>query len=480
VETTTRQDVPDVTCSPRRAAAWWRAAVRARPTDRTPPVVRAGTVAVAVLALLLTPLPAGTAAASTAPPPAAGDAPAPPAAGDEPALPVATGEGRAPIAGAVPVIDPLAPTAEELQAQRDEAERLDAEVATQARLVSAARARLSDLADAAGESLEAYQTALLAHDAAEADRRAQQARLEAARLLVGQKQDDLGRWASSAYRDGGAMADYETLMTLLDSGTTDELGRRLVMLQRVGRSHGAVVSTVEDAELVQRDASALARAAAAEAALATERATVHRTEAERLVAKQRQQTVVLADLLDDTRGAASQADLATEDLVAARAEAEQRRLAAMTDRRAGDDVTGMVGECLGGDVSRYPNGAIPVSALCEIVPGHHLRADAAFALKQLDAAYTAQWGTSLCLTDSYRTFESQVRLFATKPDLAAVPGTSNHGWGTAVDLCGGIESFGSSTHGWMRDNAPLYGWFHPSWAQSDGSRPEPWHWEFGG
>ncbi len=145
-----------------------------------------------------------------------------------------------------------------------------------------------------------------------------------------------------------------------------------------------------------------------------------------------------------------------------------------------NEVTGAVGECRGDDLSRYPNGAIPVSALCEIAPGHHLRADAAFALQQLSAAYTAQWGASLCLTDSYRTFESQISLFGTKPDLAAIPGTSNHGWGTAVDLCGGIESFDSPTHRWMRDNAPLFGWFHPSWAQSDGSRPEPWHWEYGG
>lgn len=423
-------------CSPR--AAWWRASAGA----------------VAVLALVLSPLPAG--AAPTSP--------------------------RPPLPGEVPVLDPLAPTAQELEAQRLEAERMDTEVVQQARLVSAARARLSDVADAAGEALEAHQNALFAHDAAEVERRAQQDRLEAARLLVGQKQGDLGRWASSAYRDGGAMADYETLMTLLDSGTTDDLGQRLVMLQRVGRMRGDVVTTVQDAELVQRDASGLARAAAVEASLAAERATAHRQEAERLVAEQRQQTAVLTDLLDDTKGASSRADLATEHLAAARTVAEQRRLAAMAEHGGTtvNEVTGAVGECRGDDLSRYPNGAIPVSALCEIAPGHHLRADAAFALQQLSAAYTAQWGASLCLTDSYRTFESQISLFGTKPDLAAIPGTSNHGWGTAVDLCGGIESFDSPTHRWMRDNAPLFGWFHPSWAQSDGSRPEPWHWEYGG
>ncbi len=69
---------------------------------------------------------------------------------------------------------------------------------------------------------------------------------------------------------------------------------------------------------------------------------------------------------------------------------------------------------------------------------------------------------------------------AAKPTLAAVPGTSNHGWGTAVDLCGGIQTFGSAQHVWMRQNAPLYGWYLPSWAQQTGSKPEPWHWEYGG
>ena len=72
-----------------------------------------------------------------------------------------------------------------------------------------------------------------------------------------------------------------------------------------------------------------------------------------------------------------------------------------------------------------------------------------------------------------------MNLYATKPNLAARPGTSNHGWGTALDLCGGIQDFGTAEHEWMFLNAPLYGWFHPAWAQRGGSRPEPWHFEFG-
>jgi LAS superfamily LD-carboxypeptidase LdcB len=32
----------------------------------------------------------------------------------------------------------------------------------------------------------------------------------------------------------------------------------------------------------------------------------------------------------------------------------------------------------------------------------------------------------------------------------------------------------------MQQNAALYGWFHPAWAQAGGSLPEPWHWEYAG
>ena len=64
-------------------------------------------------------------------------------------------------------------------------------------------------------------------------------------------------------------------------------------------------------------------------------------------------------------------------------------------------------------------------------------------------------------------------------DLAAVPGTSNHGWGVAVDFACGAEQFGSAGYRWLKANGPKYGWTHPSWAEPGGSRPEPWHWEYG-
>lgn len=127
----------------------------------------------------------------------------------------------------------------------------------------------------------------------------------------------------------------------------------------------------------------------------------------------------------------------------------------------------------------YPNGFIPTAALCPAGIGAHLlRCDAAAAFAGLNEAYGRAFGVPLCVTDSYRTFDSQVRLYGQKPALAAVPGTSNHGWGLAVDLCGGAQSFGTAQYSWLAANAPAFGWVNPAWARPGAGREEPWHWEF--
>jgi murein DD-endopeptidase MepM/ murein hydrolase activator NlpD len=127
----------------------------------------------------------------------------------------------------------------------------------------------------------------------------------------------------------------------------------------------------------------------------------------------------------------------------------------------------------------YSNGLIPTSRLCTVASVHRLRCDAAAAYRSLSKAYRARFGRPLCITDSYRSYAAQVDLYARKPSLAALPGTSNHGWGIAVDLCGGIQSFGTAQYRWMTAHAGTYGWVHPAWARQGGNREEPWHWEFG-
>jgi hypothetical protein len=128
------------------------------------------------------------------------------------------------------------------------------------------------------------------------------------------------------------------------------------------------------------------------------------------------------------------------------------------------------------------NGFLSDGGLCPLPTGggHRLRTDAALAFDALNAARQAATGAPLCVTDSYRSFPAQVRVFRDKPGLAATPGRSQHGWGLAVDLCGGVQNFGSEAHLWMLANAPLYGWVHPAWARQGSSRPEAWHWEYVG
>ncbi|MCW2637607.1 MAG: peptidase and DD-carboxypeptidase VanY/endolysin, partial [Blastococcus sp.] len=129
----------------------------------------------------------------------------------------------------------------------------------------------------------------------------------------------------------------------------------------------------------------------------------------------------------------------------------------------------------------YPNGLIPPSAMCALGTGNHqLRCDAAAAFRAMAGAYSASFGSALCVTDSYRTYASQVRLYGEKPALAAVPGTSNHGWGLALDLCGGIQTFGTPQYAWMVANAGRFGFLHPTWADPGRGREEPWHWEYAG
>lgn len=130
------------------------------------------------------------------------------------------------------------------------------------------------------------------------------------------------------------------------------------------------------------------------------------------------------------------------------------------------------------NTNQYKNGQIPKSALCPISTGGLLRCDAARSFEVMDAAFKAEFGKSISVTDSYRSFAGQVRCRATKGSICATPGKSNHGWGLALDLGGGINNFGTPSHRWMQANAARFGWSNPQWAQQNGSMPEPWHWEF--
>ncbi|WP_454041634.1 M15 family metallopeptidase [Cellulosimicrobium sp. Marseille-Q8652] len=129
----------------------------------------------------------------------------------------------------------------------------------------------------------------------------------------------------------------------------------------------------------------------------------------------------------------------------------------------------------------YGNGQIPAEALCELsfAPGELLRCDADHQIEALNIKYREAFGTDMSVTDSYRSYGSQVSVKASRGYYAAIPGTSNHGWGLALDLGGGLQSYGTAQYEWMRANAPALGWDNPEWARAGGAKNEPWHWEYG-
>jgi hypothetical protein len=140
------------------------------------------------------------------------------------------------------------------------------------------------------------------------------------------------------------------------------------------------------------------------------------------------------------------------------------------------------------DLKGKENGKLPASLLTAIPGGslHHKAAKAYLAMKR-EAAKAKIELKPTSSADTYRRYSIQLKTFLHRYDNtkrlskpkkfngklwwlkpgfagAAVPGTSNHGWGLAIDL----HSPNQKTLEWLLTHADKYGF---SWeAQS-----EPWH-----
>ncbi|NKY10142.1 M15 family metallopeptidase, partial [Cellulomonas hominis] len=134
------------------------------------------------------------------------------------------------------------------------------------------------------------------------------------------------------------------------------------------------------------------------------------------------------------------------------------------------------------------NGHMPASAMCAIPWGtdqlgftQYLRCDAADALTALDEAFRAQFGASLDLDLTYRSYDDQVAMKAAFGGLAAAPGTSSHGLGTALDVqeWPGTYGFGTERYQWLVANGPAYGWYAPARVREGQPYAEYWHFEYG-
>ncbi|MBB5493045.1 MAG: D-alanyl-D-alanine carboxypeptidase family protein [Nocardiopsis sp. BM-2018] len=180
-----------------------------------------------------------------------------------------------------------------------------------------------------------------------------------------------------------------------------------------------------------------------------------------------------------------QAELAAEvEALRAQSEASTNELTEELEARGLDPDTYMLAaDCdpsAAANASGYPNGLLPQEALCELYDdGKFLRADAAVAFLELNVEYVERFGENMCITSAYRDLPNQHRVYGqVAPGFAAVPGTSNHGLGQAIDLGCGIQDFRSERWNWMEENGARYDWIHPAWAKS--SPFEPWHWEYEG
>ncbi len=122
-------------------------------------------------------------------------------------------------------------------------------------------------------------------------------------------------------------------------------------------------------------------------------------------------------------------------------------------------------------LAAYGNGTIPTTALDEVgATGQYLWGPAAQQLERMIGDAGAD-GVSIGITDGYRTYDAQVRLAQDKGlysqgGLAAVPGTSEHGWGMAADL-----SLDSAALAWLRTHGAAYGF-------EESTPREPWHWSY--
>lgn len=157
-------------------------------------------------------------------------------------------------------------------------------------------------------------------------------------------------------------------------------------------------------------------------------------------------------------------------------------------------------------MAMYPNGQIPTGALIPLSTGGTLIAPVAAAFEELKIR-AARAGFVIALTsvgDAYRSLERQIKVFRERyailpfPEMgpygdvrpwdsngngvkerwvrvsgasAAIPGTSNHGWGRAVDISS-TGGFGGRLYAWLAANAPALGW-----SNTEGrSVNESWHW----
>lgn len=381
-----------------------------------------------------------------------------------------------PVAVAPPVASPL-PSASPTISAADVQQALNRQQAA----LQQEKARLNDSTVAAAALLQASQTAQRAAQAAAATARVEARRLVQAREQTTRSRERLSSYAGSLYRTGMVDARMVVLAAAVAAPDVSSLASDLRLAQQVGKHQSDTLDAMRTAQQQQAAAAQRSSRAASASRAASLRAGVAKAAADRVVAD-------LQRRVQERRKAVALTGMALVDaehreaMLAAAERIAQQRSRPPEAALQGASVPRPAATCKGKSLEGYDNGRIPADALCLLWGTYQqmLRADAAAAFDAMSHEYALTFGAPLCVTDSYRSYAEQVSVKSVKPELAAVPGTSNHGWAVAVDLCDGIESFGTPTHTWMQANSMRFGWFHPDWAEPTGTKPEPWHWEFAG
>ncbi|MFC4562583.1 D-alanyl-D-alanine carboxypeptidase family protein [Nocardiopsis mangrovi] len=379
------------------------------------------------------------------------------------------------------------PGADDIErARAAEQERADTVGELTARLAGV-RAELDGLHAEADRAILAYGDAVERRD--DAERRARSARRAAdgaATAGDGARRDAVA-YAVAAYTG----ADLSPAVAWTAARGPQEVVDRASYLRLLSGHRGQVLDRADAAgtatgTLARRaaESAAASRAAAGDAEAAKHKALDAVAEQEGAVAD------ILAEQTELELALAAAHDR-TDSLERRREQALDRAAAAARDddrdESRGEDppppatatAVGRAPGCTSVRTAGYANGRIPDSALCPLPQtGERLRADAAAAFIELDGAFRSRFGRPMCVADSYRPLHEQVRLFREMAaGMAASPGTSTHGLGIAVDLCGGVNVHGSAEYVWMMAHGPRHDWHNPAWAQNGF---EPWHWEYTG
>jgi hypothetical protein len=109
------------------------------------------------------------------------------------------------------------------------------------------------------------------------------------------------------------------------------------------------------------------------------------------------------------------------------------------------------------------------------IPGGRLWPEAALTWNAMRAEFIAGGGNPDQFrpggpASSARSMPQQQHFFGHQPPPAAVPGTSNHGWGIAVDIPS------AAAQAWLMRNGARFGWSHDEGARVG----ERWHFRYVG